>query len=75
MMFGILTGNQSFFTEFSLDQSPFVAADEAEEEIEEIIDSRGVRTQFVIMTGYFYCMYICKSYKSAFDSVFGCLCC
>ena len=75
MMFGILTGNQSFFTEFSLDQSPFVAADEAEEEIEEIIDSRGVRTQFVIIMDYFYCMYICKSYESALDSVFGYLCC
>ena len=36
-------GTASCFTQFSLNENPFTLSDDVEEEVEEIIDTRGVR--------------------------------
>ena len=42
------TERHSCFAQFSLEESPFAAQEETEEEAEEIIETRGVRVNVVV---------------------------
>ena len=44
----VYTERHSCFAQFSLEESPFAAQEETEEEAEEIIETRGVRMNVVV---------------------------